>query len=68
MMTIPLLTWTGIATAMLLLIAFRLYRAARRCMKPGNHILEVAQEREEFWIPGDQPISDDDEYDEFEDL
>lgn len=68
-MNVPLITWVCIAVAMIMLVLIRIFLSAHEHMKesnkltphshvavarPRHKILEIGNEREEFFAPGDR--------------
>ena len=53
-MTTPLLTWGCIVGLLIIILAVKLYRAAKLCPKEKGHIIDLMTEREEFFVPGDR--------------
>lgn len=62
-MDTPLITWICIAAIALLIITIRSFESFRRHSgsSHSHRIIELAHEREEFFIPGD-PCENDDTY------
>lgn len=67
-MNIPLITWSVTLALVVLLIVCRFISACRFCNKGHHKIVEFGSEREEFFLPGDRIISDDEDYEEFDDI
>lgn len=58
-LNLPLITWCVIVAAMTVLITVRLFHkghnpAVRQHMQPHRHLMEIGNEREEFFVPGDK--------------
>lgn len=55
----PLLTWSCIIGLMLLIVIIKVMRHLTT-KRHGHHLIELGSEYEEFYVPGDLPITDDD--------
>lgn len=63
-MSVPLIVWSIVAGMFALALLFRLGRACV-CHLRGKHpLVELGHEQDEFFIPGDRPASDDEDYDD----
>lgn len=69
-MNTPLFTWGCIVGLWLLIVFVRLIRMASFCVREKHRVIELASEREEFYVPGDRLFQPEEEYneDDFEDL
>lgn len=63
-LNVPLVTWCVIAFAMIALIIVRACQKNYNTSRHHGHLFEVGSEREEFFVPGDRLIKDDDLYDD----
>lgn len=72
-MTTPMITWISVAAFIAALVIIRTVLSAfhshqhrhahSRARHLHHHLIEIGSEREEFFLPGDPDINDDD-YDE----
>ncbi len=62
-LSIPLLTWFVIASAMCVLVIVRICHKNYCQIRHDRHLFEIGSEREEFYIPGDNLNPDDEVYD-----
>lgn len=66
-LNIPLITWCVIAFAMVALIIIRVCQKNYNEPTHSRHLIELGNEREEFFVPGDRLISKEDQYYDDED-
>lgn len=66
-LNVPLVTWCVIAFAMVALIIIRVCQKNYNQPAHHRHLIEIGSERDEFFVPGDKLIKEDDLYDDDED-
>lgn len=63
-MNVPLIIWSIVAGLFAVAMLVRLTRACVVCIRRNHPLVDLGRERDEFFIPGDKPESDDESYDD----
>lgn len=66
-LNLPLVTWCVIAVAMATLVIVRICLHRHRHHHGHRPLIEFGSEREEFFVPGDRFVKNDDTYDDDDD-
>lgn len=62
----PVSIWICTAAIVAVIVLVSFVNKVVKSSKGRIHVFEMGHERDEFWIPGDKPISSDDEYDDYD--
>ena len=57
-MNVPFITWCCIAALFVAIVLYKSFNAVSRRFTKKHHFIEIGQEWEEFYVPGDLIIKD----------